>query len=224
MHSEGQRKQETLEKIKQLKVSAILRTTDQPLANNAMSAAVEGGFRLVEFTLTTPGAFSLIQQFSSQPDLRVGAGTVLTIEEARRAVEAGARFLVSPISDPEIITEARRLGVVCIPGTFTPTEMVTVMRLGADMVKLFPSPPGGPEYVRQVRGPLPDVPIFPTAGVTPDNFIEFLDAGCAGVGFTRSLFEPADMAAGNFEAIRSRAATILRRLAEWQREHPVRDG
>ncbi len=224
MRSKGEGKQATLEKMKQFRVSAIIRTTDQQLASDAMSAVVEGGFRLVEFTLTTPGAFTLIQQFSSRADLLVGAGTVMTVEQAREAVAAGARFLVSPICDPEIIAEAGRLGVVCIPGTFTPTEMVLAVRLGADMVKLFPSPPGGPQYVRQVRGPLPEVPIFPTAGVTPGNFIEFLDAGCAGVGFTVSLFDPGDMAARNFDALRSRAAAIISQLSAWQQEHADRHG
>ena len=181
-----------------------------------MEAAVAGGFRLVEFTLTTPGAFELIARFSERAELTVGAGTVMTLDNAREAVSAGAKFLVSPICDAEVIAEAAKLDVVSIPGTYTPTEMETAHRLGADFMKVFPAPAGGVEFIRAVRGPLPHLRLFPTAGPTPDNFIEYLDAGCAGVGFVRSLFEPADLATRNFDAIRDRATVIVRRLATWR--------
>jgi len=198
------------------RVSAIIRTEEQDLARLAMNAAVEGGFTLVEFTLTTPGALDLITEFSGRSELVVGAGTVMTADSARKAVDAGARFLVSPNVDRAVIEEARLLDVPSIPGAYTPTEMERAYRWGADFVKLFPAPAGGPEFVRSVLGPLPHLRIFPTAGVTPGNFIEFLDAGCAGVGFVHSLFEPSDLAAGDFGAVRDRAAGIINRLAEWK--------
>lgn len=210
------RRQETCSAILRECASAIIRTNDQELACHAMQAAVDGGFRMVEFTLTTPGAQELITDFAKRSELIVGAGTVLTPALARGAVAAGARFLVSPVCDPVVIAEAAALDVPCIPGTFTPTEMETAHRAGADFVKLFPAPPGGVEYVRAIRGPLPHLRIFPTAGVNADNFLDFLDVGCAGVGFVASLFTPADLAAGNFEAIRKRALTITEKLAAWR--------
>ncbi len=210
------RRQETCAAMVRERASAIIRTNDQELARRAMQAAVDGGFRMVEFTLTTPGALELIAEFSQRPGLIVGAGTVLTPALAREAVAAGARFLVSPVCDPVIIAEATRLDVPSIPGTFTPTEMETAHRAGADFVKLFPAPPGGAEYVRAIRGPLPHLRIFPTAGVNADNFLDFLDVGCAGVGFVASLFLPTDLASRNFEAIRKRALTITEKLAAWR--------
>jgi len=163
-------------------VSAIIRSDDQVTASEGMQAAVDGGFRMVEFTLTTPGALELIARFRENQDLLVGAGTVLTAGEAREAVAAGAQFLVSPVVDAEMIAAAVALDVPSIPGAYTPTEMHTAYRAGADFVKVFPAPAGGVEFIEFVRGPLPHLRLFPTAGVTVENFIEFLDAGCAGVG------------------------------------------
>ena len=202
----------TLEAMGQRRVSAIIRTRSRQAAHDAMTAAVAGGFRMIEFTLTTPGALQLVSEFSENRDLLVGAGTVLSVEDARRAVDAGARFLVSPVCDPEVVVEAKKLGVVSVPGTFTASEMVSADRLGADLVKLFPAPADVPGYVRAILGPLPHLRIFPTAGVTPDNFLTVLQAGAFGVGFVASLFDPDEIAAGDFRAIERRATDIHRRL------------
>lgn len=200
------------------RVSAIIRADDQALAHDAMQAAVDGGFRLIEFTLTTPGALELVAEFASMPDLLVGAGTVMSPEQARLAVSAGASFLVSPIGDPAVIEEAGALDVPIIPGASTPTEMESAHRAGADFVKVFPAPAGGVDFIRAIRGPLPHLRLFPTAGPTPENFLEYLDAGCAGVGFVRTLFEPADLASSDFKAITRRATSIIERLAAWRGE------
>lgn len=212
------RRHETAAAIERERISAIIRTNDQGVAGEAMRAAVDGGFRMVEFTLTTPSALELIAEFSRRTDLLVGAGTVLTVEQARKAVSAGAKFLVSPICDPIILAEAATLDVASIPGAFTPTEMQTAHRLGADFVKVFPAPAigAGTEFIEAVRAPLPHLRLFPTAGVTTENFIEFLNAGCVGVGFVKPLFEPTDIARGDFAAIRKRATAITHRLAQWR--------
>lgn len=122
------------------RASAILRTSDCEAARGAMDAAVRGGFRVLEFTLSVPGALELISEFSQRPGLAVGAGTVLTCEEANRCVEAGAQFIVSPVVDEEVIAEAARLGVAAMPGCATPTEMLRAHRAGAQLQKLFLSP------------------------------------------------------------------------------------
>jgi Entner-Doudoroff aldolase len=206
----------TVEAIARARISAIIRTTDTSLARDAIQAAVDGGFRIVEFTLTTPGALELIAEFRKKSDVVVGSGTVLSIAQVRDSVSAGAQFIVSPICDPEIVAEAARLSVACIPAGFTPTELETAHRLGADFIKLFPAPAGGVEFVHSVRAPLPHLKLFPTAGITVDNFLDCLNAGCAGVGFVRALFEPVDMAARQFKVIRSRAELINQRLSHWK--------
>lgn len=205
-------RQAILEEIGKRRASAIIRTNETRLAHEAMAAVVRGGFRIVEFTLTTPGALELIKEFSSNQDLLVGAGTVLTPRQGEDAVKAGARFLVSPVVDPVVISKARDLDVVSIPGTFTPNEMMAADRAGADIVKLFPAPANVTRYVTQIRGPLPHLKIFPTAGVDEENFEAVLAAGAFGVGFVSSLFRPDDMERRDFQSIEERAGRIMRKL------------
>jgi len=194
--------------FKQERASAILRTNDAATARNAMNAVIEGGFTICEFTLTIPNAFSLIREFSQRPGLLIGAGTVLSPQEAHEAVSAGACFLVSPVVDEEVIDAANRLGVAVMPGCSTPTEMLKAHRAGAQLQKLFPAPGPGPIWVSQTLGPMPFLKIVPTGGVTLDNFAGYLQAGAFAVGFVNSLFDPADLAAGNFAAVSARAQTM----------------
>ena len=195
------------------KISAIIRTDDHKVAEQTMQAAVDGGFRVVEFTLTTPGSLNLITQFRENDDLIVGAGTVMSPTIAQEAVEAGAQFLVSPVCNVDVIQEAEKLDVVSIPGTFTATEMETAHRAGADFVKLFPAPENVAEYIRFILAPLPYLKIFPTSGVNLDNMLDVLQAGAAGIGFVRPLFDPEMIRNKNYGGIRQRAEAIVERLA-----------
>ena len=195
------------------KISAIIRTDDHNVAEQAMQAAVDGGFRVVEFTLTTPGSLNLITQFRENDDLIVGAGTVMSPIIVQEAVEAGAQFLVSPVCNVDVIQEAEKLDVVSIPGTFTATEMETAHRAGADFVKLFPAPENVAEYIRFILAPLPYLKIFPTSGVNLDNMLDVLQAGAAGTGFVRPLFDPEMIRNKNYDGIRQRAEAIVERLA-----------
>ena len=195
------------------KISAIIRTDDHKVAEQAMQAAVDGGFRVVEFTLTTPGSLNLITQFRENDDLIVGAGTVMSPTIVQAAVEAGAQFLVSPVCNVDVIQEAEKLDVVSIPGTFTATEMETAHRAGADFVKLFPAPANVAEYIRFILAPLPYLKIFPTSGVNLDNMLDVLQAGAAGTGFVRPLFDPEMIRNKNYDGIRQRAEAIVERLA-----------
>lgn len=194
---------------------AILRCGDTALARRAMRAAIRGGFRVVEFTLSIPDAYTLIEEFSTAAEtseasaLVVGAGTVLDVEQARAAVRAGARFLVSPVTDPEVIAEARRLGVAVLPGAQTPTEMLAAHRAGAPLIKLFPQPATGPSYVQQLLGPLPFLKIVPTSGVTEANAAAFIAAGAWAVGCVRSLFAPDELAKGQIDGVEARARQLL---------------
>ena len=185
--------------------SAILRTADAAAARPALDAAARGGFRILEVTLTTPDALEHIASLREQKDLVVGAGTVLTLDDAAAAADAGAQFLVSPVIDPQVITFARQRDLVSVSGTMTPTEMLAAHRAGADMVKLFPGPSLGPQFVHAVRGPMPFLRVFPTHGVSEQNCRAWLDAGSFGVGFVGSLFDPQDLRRGDFDAIEARA-------------------
>lgn len=191
------------------RASAILRTRETSSALPAMEAAIRGGFRIVEFTLSIPGALDLIREFSTRPGLVAGAGTVLTPEDADRCVEAGASFLVSPVCDPEVIARARDHHVAVIPGCATPTEMLHAWRAGALLQKLFPEAGPGPSWVRQTLGPLPFLRIVPTSGVTLENARAYLNAGAHAVGLVQPLFPPDDLAGGRFDLIEHRARAFL---------------
>lgn len=191
------------------KASAILRTNDQEKAAKAMDAAIRGGFRIIEFTLTVPGVYELVQDFSRRDGLVVGTGTVMDAEQAQQSVEAGARFLVSPVVDEIVINAANQLGVASMPGTHTPTEMLRAHRAGAQLCKLFPCPHGGPDWVRAVLGPMPYLKIVPTNGADQHNAEDWIAAGAFATGFVAPLFVPSEIAAGNWDAIEERARQCL---------------
>lgn len=198
-----------VERFGRERASAILRTDDEEKAARAMEAAVRGGFTIVEFTLTTPGVYDLVKDFSRCENVVVGTGTVMDPEQAQRSVEAGARFLVSPVVDEAVIEAAAQLGVASMPGTHTPTEMLRAHRAGAQLCKLFPAPAGGPAWVRSVLGPMPWLKIVPTNGVDEHNASEWMAAGVFGVGFVAPLFPADDLAAGRWDAIEARAARCI---------------
>lgn len=191
------------------RASAILRTDLPDAVAPAMEAAIRAGFRICEFTLTVPNAFEHIAAFSQREGIVVGAGTVLTVEEARRAVEAGAQFLVSPVVDEAVIEEASRLGVAMMPGTHTPTEMLRAYRAGAPLQKLFPAPGIGPAYVKACLGPMPFLRLVPTSGVDASNAAAYFAAGAFAVGFVAPLFDPDDLRDGRFDRIEARGRELL---------------
>jgi 2-dehydro-3-deoxyphosphogluconate aldolase/(4S)-4-hydroxy-2-oxoglutarate aldolase len=193
--------QEFVNLLSKEKASAIIRTSNQKTAASAMEAAVRGGFRIIEFTLTVPGALELIADFSKRQGLIVGAGTVLTVEDARKSVDAGASFLVSPVCDEIVIKEATNLDVASMPGTSTPTEMLQAHRAGAQLQKLFPAPAGGPAFVSSVLAPLPFLKIVPTNGIDESNAANYLRAGAFAVGFVKALFDPDDLRNERYDMI-----------------------
>jgi 2-dehydro-3-deoxyphosphogluconate aldolase/(4S)-4-hydroxy-2-oxoglutarate aldolase len=179
----------------------------------AMEAAIRAGFRVLEFTLTVPEALARISEFAGRKGLAVGAGTVLTSHQARAAVKAGARFLVSPVVDEAVIDEAKSLGVAMMPGCATPTEMLRAHRAGAPLQKLFPAPAELPNWIKAVRGPLPMLKVVPTNGVHENNAAAVLKAGAFAVGFVNNLFDPNDLAQGMFQRIEDRGRRMLEAVA-----------
>ena len=133
----------------------------------------------------------------------------MTVEQARAAVGAGARFLVSPCVLPKVIDAARELEVVIIPGAFTPTEIYTAHSLGADIVKIFPAVKFGPEYLKAVRGPLPQIPIMPTSGVDVSNVGDWFRAGAVAVGAVSSVLDPELIRRGNWNELTNRAREFM---------------
>ena len=198
-----------VERLGRERASAILRTDNQEKAALAMEAAIRGGFTILEFTLTIPGAYELVQDFSRREGMVVGTGTVMDAEGVRKSVDAGARFVVSPVVDEVVIEAAADLGVASMPGTHTPTEMLRAHRAGADLCKLFPAAAGGPVWVKSVLGPMPYLKIVPTNGVDEHNAGDWMRAGCFATGFVAPLFVPEDIANNRWDKIEARAARCL---------------
>ena len=201
---------EFVTRLGKLRATAILRTNAADTAIQAMEAAVRGGFRICEFTLTIPDVHDIIREFSHRhPDIIVGAGTVLEVEQAHHAVEAGARFLVSPVVDEAVISAATELGVAAMPGTHTATEMLAAYRAGAMLQKLFPAPGVGPDYLKACLGPMPFLKLVPTHGVNDHNARDWIAAGAHAIGFVAPLFDPEMIANRQFDRIEERARQLL---------------
>lgn len=192
-------------------VVAVVRAADGSRLVDAAQALAAGGVDCVEITFTVPGAVRVLEQVAQRLEDRVllGAGTVLDAETARAALLAGARYIISPTVNLDVIRVCKRYGALCFPGALTPTEILAAWEAGADIVKIFPSELTGPGYLRAIRGPLPQVRLMPTGGITLDNLAEFIRAGACAVGVGGSLVEPSALAAGDFDRLASLAGQFI---------------
>lgn len=176
-----------LQQILQHKIVAIIRGFEANDVLNIAAALNEGGIKLIEVTLNSDDALHLIKKLSSEFEKKmlVGAGTVLTVKDARDAIDAGAKFLISPTLDVDVITTAKNNDVVSIPGAYTPTEVFTAYKNGADIIKIFPAQTPG--YLKQVLAPLNQVLLMPTGGIDENNIREYKKAGACSFGIGSSL-------------------------------------
>jgi len=186
---------------------AIIRLKE-PTELVPIAQAIEaGGVRVIEFTMGTPNALDAIHQIAHEWGDRIllGAGTVLDPETGRAALLAGAQFLVAPNFNPALIETARRYNKIIVPGAFTPTEILAAWECGADIVKVFPASTVGPQYIKDILGPLPYVRLLPTGGVTLDNIPAFIAAGAAAVAVGASLTDPKLIKEGNWTGLTEHA-------------------
>ena len=185
----------------------VIRASSPAEARFAAEAIWHGGISIAEITMTVPGAIEVISELArTTPEVLVGAGTVLNPEAARRCLDAGAQFLVTPGLSLKTIELAAKEDVPIMVGALTPTEVITAWEAGADFVKVFPcSQVGGASYIRALKGPLPDIPLVPTGGVNLDTAADFLAAGAVALGVGSELLQK--------EALRTRNAEALRTLA-----------
>jgi len=169
------------------KIIAIIRGANPDDVIKIAEALYAGGIRILEITMNSADPLDVIKEVKDKMGDRMilGAGTVLDVESARKAIEAGASFLLSPIVDLEVIHTAKNLGVINIPGAYTATEIYHAYKNGADIVKVFPAT--SPSYLKDIAGPLPQIPLLPTGGVTLENIKAFKNAGAVGFGVGSSL-------------------------------------
>ena len=205
-----------LDKFAQIRACAVLRTPTSEACPKAMQAAIDGGFKIVEFTLTTPDCLQHLSDFRSKydGDVMVGCGTILNTEDAENAIDAGSEFIITPVMLPDVIEWCRDRNIVCVPGCQTPTELVNAYRHGAPLQKLFPGVTGGPMWVKAVSSALPFLSINPTSGVDLDNAGDFLKNGAASVGLVAPLFDQAAIANGDFDQIARNAERVMANVRE----------
>jgi 2-dehydro-3-deoxyphosphogluconate aldolase/(4S)-4-hydroxy-2-oxoglutarate aldolase len=176
-----------------------------------VQALAEGGVRALEVTMTVPRAIELIAELApTLPDgFLLGAGTLLDAATTRRAITAGAQFIVSPVFRPDVISAGHEMDVPVMPGCFTATEILNAWEAGADIVKVFPATSVGPSYLKDIRGPLPHVKLMPTGGVSIDNVGDWLKAGAVAVGVGSALLDAKAIAAGSYGVIADNARRMI---------------
>ncbi|MFV0450697.1 MAG: bifunctional 4-hydroxy-2-oxoglutarate aldolase/2-dehydro-3-deoxy-phosphogluconate aldolase [Propioniciclava sp.] len=205
-----------VERTREVGVLAVLRAPDADTAASAIDALVRGGIAGIEVTFSTPGAPEVIAAALSRhgDGVHVGAGTVLTPEQARAAVEAGASYLVSPGTVPDLTRAMQATGAAVMGGALTPSEVMVAAGLGIDVVKVFPASLGGPGYLSALRAPFPHIPFMPTGGVNPDNVAAWYAAGAVAVGAGGDLVPGSALKSGDWAEIERRARLFAAALAD----------
>jgi 2-dehydro-3-deoxyphosphogluconate aldolase / (4S)-4-hydroxy-2-oxoglutarate aldolase len=205
-------KQRVRERIVEIGIVPVVRAASPRDARMAADAVCEGGIPIVEITMTVPGAVDVIRELtkSGSGDVLVGAGTVLNVDAARRCLDAGAQFLVSPGLNLEVVKLAGTEGKLMMAGALTPTEVITAWEAGSDFVKVFPcGQVGGAKYIKALKGPLPQVPLVPTGGVSLSTAAEFIEAGAAALGVGGECVQAEALKSGKPEIIVENARKFL---------------
>jgi 2-dehydro-3-deoxyphosphogluconate aldolase/(4S)-4-hydroxy-2-oxoglutarate aldolase len=205
-----------LERLTRSGLVIIIRLPSSDGLDRVAEAAIRGGAGALEVTMNTPGGLDWLRGARDRfgEELLLGVGTVLDAEQAARALDAGAGFLVAPGLDIDVVAAARRAGALAMPGALTPTEIVAAWRAGADVVKLFPARLGGPKYLADVLAPLDEIPLLPTGGVDETNAADFIRAGAVGVAVGGSIVNARAVAEGQFEQMAERIGRVVRAIAE----------
>jgi 2-dehydro-3-deoxyphosphogluconate aldolase/(4S)-4-hydroxy-2-oxoglutarate aldolase len=207
----------TLQALKETGVVAILRADKAEDMVDVGRALRQGGVRLVEITMTVPGALGVIEKAVAalaKEDVLIGAGTVLDAETARLAMLAGAGYIVSPVFRPDVIAACKRYLVPVMPGAMTPTEILNAWEAGADVIKVFPAGVGGPQFFKDLKGPLPQIEMMPTGGVTLQTAPQFIKAGACAIGVGGELAGKGLIAARDFAAITKNALQFVTAVKE----------
>lgn len=199
-----------VQRIEQAGVVAVVRLTDAGAGREVANALIDGGVTAIEITMTVPRAVDLIAELSrALPQALIGAGTVTDPETARLVIEAGAKFVVSPVFRPRMIEACHERDIAVMPGCFSPTEILAAWDLGADIVKMFPATSLGPGFIKDLRGPFPSLKLMPTGGVSRDNAADWIRAGAVAIGVGTAIVEAKAVETRNFGAITANAQAFV---------------
>jgi 2-dehydro-3-deoxyphosphogluconate aldolase/(4S)-4-hydroxy-2-oxoglutarate aldolase len=218
----GRSRAEVLQAIEASGVVAVIRLRDPALVRGVVDALLEGGVRALEITMSVPRAVELIAEIAPTlpSEFLLGAGTVIDAQTAQRVIDAGARFIVSPVYKREVIDVCRERDVVSAPGCFSPTEILTAWEAGADVVKVFPATALGPGYLKDVLAPLPQVRLMPTGGVTKDNAGEWIKAGAVALGVGTSMVDARAVSERRFNVVTENARHFVNAVKQARSQKP----
>jgi 2-dehydro-3-deoxyphosphogluconate aldolase/(4S)-4-hydroxy-2-oxoglutarate aldolase len=201
---------EVVRRIEESGVVAVVRLADAGLGADVAQALINGGVTAIEITMTVPRAVALIADLSrALPGALIGAGTVTDPDTARAVIDAGAKFVVSPVFRPAVVEACLQRDVAACPGCFSPTEILAASELGADIVKVFPATSLGPGYIKDLRGPFPSIKVMPTGGVTRANAADWIRAGAVAIGVGSALVEAEAVKARAFDTITASARSFV---------------
>ncbi|GAA0469730.1 bifunctional 4-hydroxy-2-oxoglutarate aldolase/2-dehydro-3-deoxy-phosphogluconate aldolase [Alkalibacillus silvisoli] len=201
--------------LKQNPIVSVIRNATEDNILKTVQALKDGGINAVELTAETKGITRIIEKVANEfeSDVLVGAGTVLDGETAKEVISAGAEFVVSPTLNTETIKMTKRYGKLSIPGAFTPTEILTAYEHGADMVKVFPAGTLGPNFIKNLKGPLPQIPLMVTGGINLENMNEYFECGSEIVGIGSELVNSNLLnGEGGFTELKKRAMLFTSQL------------
>jgi len=201
--------------IQRLGIVAVIRMKDPAKLRAVFDTLADNGIKAIEVTMTVPGAVGLIASLAKSlpSDIILGAGTVIDADNARAVIDAGARFIVSPVFRREVVSVCLERGIVSAPGCFSPTEILDAHQMGADVVKVFPATALGPQYIKDLRAPMPQLRLMPTGGVTLDNAGDWIRAGAVAVGVGSALVDIKAIDEGRMTVIAANAQRIVASVA-----------
>jgi 2-dehydro-3-deoxyphosphogluconate aldolase/(4S)-4-hydroxy-2-oxoglutarate aldolase len=207
----NQERARIVREIERIGVVAVIRLHDARQLRSVTEALAAGGVRAIEITMTVPGAIGLIEELASslKSEFVIGAGTVLDPETARQVILAGAKFVVSPVFKTSLIEVGHNYDVPVMPGCFSPTEILSAWEAGADIVKVFPATSLGPSFFKDIRGPLPQLRLMPTGGVTRENAGDWIRAGAVAIGAGTALVDSKAVAERRFDVITANARHFI---------------
>jgi len=222
MHRYGE---DWLKFVKQQQVIAVIRSSDLRVGKKMAQAVAAGGIKLIEITANSDRSWELIESLRAElPDCSIGTGTVLSLADVRNAIACGAEYIFTPHLDLSLIQAATTAAIPIVPGALTPTEIISAWRSGATAVKVFPiQAVGGVSYLQVLQGPIGQIPLIPTGGVTVINAADFLAAGAVAVGLAGSLFPQAEIVREDWQSLRDRASNLIMRIKISPRSNQIGD-
>ena len=212
-------REKIVESIKASKLIAIIRLNDSAHTIPVLSAIYEGGMKTIEITVTTPKALEAVKYFAKKgpDDLLLGVGSVVDKEMAKRSIDAGAKYIVTPATRKEVIIEALKHDVPVVSGAFTPTEVIEAYQLGCGLIKIFPAEFLGPKYIKALKAPMPYVSLAPTGGVTIDNMHEWFDNGASALGIGSSMLKGFNPDEKNYHQVTKNSSEFYLKSKSYQK-------